>query len=222
MSLFETFTINWPYFLAAIALLWMPRQWLRTGKRVLKRRRKPDGALEELAGMGARNPEDRSVHPAKEFKNFRNYVDMLRGVVGGYCLVEFGVFATKPEGSFPVYAIIAAILFVGVLIQSLRFDARISFFAAVFYMAGLSVGSTEHYSSLFAFALVLAVNPIIANPRMFMVAYGVFLLVFGTVFADSQVILCINVFLFLLIPVLSLLTKRPVVIFSRKSKSSSG
>ena len=50
----DSLTVSWPYLLIAIALLWFPRQWLRTGKTLLKKRRKPDGALERLAGMGAR------------------------------------------------------------------------------------------------------------------------------------------------------------------------
>ena len=40
----ESITAHWPYILLAIALLWFPRQWLRTGKSILKKRHKPDGA----------------------------------------------------------------------------------------------------------------------------------------------------------------------------------
>ena len=86
----DALTIHWPYLIAGIAMLWFPRQWLRSGKSILKRRRKPDGALERLAGNGARDPEDRSVQPGKEFTNFRNYLDFFRALAGGYCLVQFG------------------------------------------------------------------------------------------------------------------------------------
>jgi len=87
--MFASLNISWPYLLVALGMLWFPRQWMRTGKSVLKRRRKPDGALERLAGMGARDPEDRSVQPSREFTNFRNYLDLLRAFAGGYCLTQF-------------------------------------------------------------------------------------------------------------------------------------
>ena len=48
VQIIDQVTISWPYLLLAVALLWFPRQWLRTGVRVLKKRRKPDGALERL------------------------------------------------------------------------------------------------------------------------------------------------------------------------------
>jgi hypothetical protein len=217
--MFESLTVNWPYLLVSLVLLWAPRFWLRTGKRVLKRRRKPDGALEQLAGVGARNPEDRSVHPGKEFATFRNYIDLFRALVGSYGLHEYGLVATTPSGELTEFLLVAVALLIGVLIQSIRFADRLSFFAAIFYLLGLSTGSMEHYASLFAFALVLAINPILANARMFISAHGVLLAVFGVVFSADRKMLAVNVFLFLLIPLLSLLSKRPVVIFSRKSKS---
>jgi hypothetical protein len=219
--MFDTLSINWPYFLIAVALLWFPRQWLRTGKRVLKRRRKPDGALEQLAGMGARTPEDRSVHPGKEFSNFRNYVDLVRALAGTYCLREFGLLASSEQGRQMAFWVIATILLIGVLIQSVRHSGTLSFFAAIFYMVGLSVGSSAHYASLFAFALVLAINPIIANARLFLTAYGLIYLIIGLIFGNDWGILGLNVFLFLLVPLASLLMNRPVVIFSRKSKRAS-
>ena len=73
---------------------------------------------------------------------------------------------------------------------------------------------------LFAFALVLAINPVIPNPRMFLTAFGLLLMPFGYVFAADLPLLSVNTILVLLLPLLSLLTKRPVVIFSRKAKSA--
>lgn len=215
----DTLTINWPYFLAALAMLWFPRQWLRTGRSILKRRRKPDGALERLAGMGARDPEDRSVQPSKEFTNFRNYVDFFRALAGGYCLAQFGFVAAGEGSALTVFLIQSLILLVAVLIQSVRVDTRLSFYAAIFYFVGLNVGVSGHYAGLFAFALTLAINPVIPNPRMFLTAYGLFMLPFGFAFNANYRLLAVNVGLVLLVPLLSLLTKRPVVIFSRKSKS---
>jgi uncharacterized membrane protein len=153
--MFEPISVNWPYLLIAVALLWFPRHWLRSGKSILKKRHKPDGTLERLAGMGARDPEDRSVQPGREFTNFRNYVDLLRAFAGGYGLI------------------------------------------------------------------VLAINPIIPNPRWFLTAFGLLLLPFGFVFGAAMPLVAVNTLLILLPPLLSLLTMRPAVIFFRKANSLS-
>ena len=217
----DSLAISWPYLLIAVALLWFPRQWLRTGKTILRKRRKPDGALERLAGIGARDPEDRSVQPAREFANFRNYVDLFRALAGGYCLTQFA-FRAGGEGSDDIAVIIEAlVLLAAVLIQTVRFDGRLSFYAAIFFFVGLNTGASAHYANLFAFALVLAINPVIPNPRMFLTAYGLLMLPFGFLLGADATMLGVCSGLVLLPPLLSLLTKRPVVIFSRKAKPAS-
>ena len=216
----DTLTIHWPYLLAALAMLWLPRKWLRSGKSILKRRRKPDGALERLAGMGARDPEDRSVQPSKEFTNFRNYIDFFRALAGGYCLAQYGFTADGEDAGQTVFLVQSLALLVAVLVQAVRFDGRLSFYAAIFFFVGLNVGVNGHYTGLFAFALTLAINPVIPNPRMFLVSYGLLLLPFGLVFNADAKLLAVDVCLVLLVPLLSLLTKRPVVIYSRKHKSA--
>jgi hypothetical protein len=230
--MFASLTISWPYLLVALALLWFPRQWMRTGKSVLKKRRKPDGALERLAGMGARDPEDRSVQPSREFTNFRNYLDLFRAFAGGYCLTQLAVTSDGADSDLTALIIKALVMLVAVVIQSVRFDERLSFFAPLFFLLGLTAGtcgqasvglplSIGHATGLFAFALVLAVNPVIPNPRMFLTAFGLLMLPFGYVFGADLPLVSLNAALILLPPFLSLLTKRPVVIFSRKAKSAS-
>src|SRR5262245_19436109 len=175
-------TINWPYLILALAMLWFPRQWLRSGTRILKRRRKPDGAMERLAGIGARDPDDKSVQPGKEFANFRNWLDLFRALARGYSLSQYSFTAASGGADQAVFIIQALILFIAVLIQAVRFDERISVFAPIFYSVGMSVGTGGPYTGLFAFALVLAINPIIPNPRVFVTAYGLLVLPFGFVF----------------------------------------
>jgi hypothetical protein len=215
-----SFSISWPYLMLAIAMLWFPRQWLRNGARVLKKRRKPDGAMERLAGIGARDPDDKSVQAGREFANFRNYIDLFRALAGGYSLTQFALVATTEAGEVQVLAAQAAILFVAVLIQCIRVDHRLSFFAPIFFLVGMCVGATGHYAGLFAFALVLAVNPIIPNPRLFLTAYGLLLLPFGIFFGADVELLVVNAVMVLVPPMASLLTKRPLVIFSRKARSA--
>jgi hypothetical protein len=212
--------VHWPYLLMAIAMLWLPRQWLRSGARVLKKRRKPDGALERLAGMGARDPADKSVQLGREFANFRNYVDLFRALAGGFSLSQFAFEAGSPEAALTFFWIQAVILLGAVLIQSIRKDARVSFFAPIFFFVGLTVGGCAHYAGLFAFVLVLAINPVIPNPRMFLTAYSLLLLPVGLLLGAEWKLLSVMVSLILLPPLMSLLSKRPLVIFTRKPKSA--
>jgi hypothetical protein len=216
----DQLTINWPYLLMALATLWFPRQWMRTGARVLKKRSRPDGALERLAGIGARDPDDKSVQPGREFKNFRNYLDLFRALGGGYSLTQFAFEAGDSDAGLVVFIIQAVALLIAVVIQSIRFDKRLSFFAPIFYFVGMTVGTSGHLAGLFAFALVLAINPVIPTPRMFLTAYGLLLLPFGLVFDTDWRLLLVNVVLILMPPLLSMLAKRPLVIFTRKAKSA--
>ena len=213
-------TIHWPYLFMAIAMLWFPRQWLRTGVRVLKKRRKPDSALERLAGIGARDPDDKSVQTGREFANFRNYIDLFRALAGGYSLSQFAFTAGSDDAEIAAFAAQALVLTIAVLIQSIRYDTRVSFFAPIFFFVGMSVGSSGHYAGLFAFILVLAINPVIPNPRMFLTAYGLLLLPFGLVFDADWRLLTLNTVLVLLPPLMSLLSKRPLVIFAKKAKTA--
>ena len=180
----------------------------------------PTGGLERLAGMGARDPDDRSVQPKKEFSNFRNYVDLLRALAGGYGLTHYAFTVTGATSIQAIFWLGAVIMLIAVLIQTVRFRGRMSFYAAIFFFVGLNVGSSGHYFALFAFAIVLAINPIIANPRIFLTVYGLLQLPFGFAFNADLPVLALSSFLVLLIPLLSLLTKRPVVIFSRKPKKA--
>jgi hypothetical protein len=216
----DQLTINWPYLLIAVAMLWFPRQWLRTGARVLKKRHKPDGAMERLAGMGARDPDDKSVQAGREFANFRNYLDLFRALAGGYGLSQFAFVAGTEDAELTVFIGQAVVLLVAALIQSVRYDGRLNFFAPIFYLVGLSVGTSGPATGLFAFALVLAINPVIPTPRMFLTAYGLLLLAFGLVFGTDLPLLGVNTVLILLPPVFSLLVKRPLVIFTRKPKTA--
>lgn len=215
--------IHPPYLLVAVVMLWFPRHWLRSGRlRVLKRREKPDGSLERLAGIGARDPTDKSVQPRREFTTFRNYIDLFRALAGSYGLAVYSFTAASGAAAKIGQGLEVVILLVGVALQAVRLDGgRLNFFAPIFYLVGLSVGYCQHYTGLFAFALLLAINPIIPNPRVFLSAYALLLLPFGFVFGAGLTDLLIAAGCILAIPLASLLTKRPVVIFSRKPKASS-
>lgn len=215
----DPFTIHWPYFLLAAALLWFPRSWLRSGKRLLKKRHKPDDALERLAGVGANDPANKSVQLGREFGNFRNYVDLLRALAGSYSLSHYAL--TGGESRWTALGIQVAVLMVAVLIQSVRYDKRLSFYAPIFFFVGMTTGFTGDYPALFAFALVLAVNPVIPNPWWFLSAFAIFMLPVAQFFESDMLVTLVAVACVGLTPLLSLLLKRPLVIFTRKGRTSS-
>jgi len=218
----DTLVIHWIYLLPAVAMLWLPRQWLRKGARLFKRRRLPSSAAEKLAKQGSRDPDDKSVHLRKEFTTFRNYVDFFRALAGGHGLSTYAFTVTGDGPARAALIVEIVILVIAVAIQAVRFGGqRPGFFPPIFWFVGLSVGFPAHYAGLFAFALVLAVNPAIPNPRLFLTALGLLVLVVGYPFGAPLVSNSIAAGLILLVPLASLLTKRPVVVFSRKGRSRS-
>lgn len=219
----DELVIHGPYLLLALAMLWFPRQWLRNGPRLFKRRRRSANSIEKIAGKGSRDPDDKTVHPRKEFATFRNYVDLFRGLAGGYSLSVFSFTATGVGAAVTLFWIQLGVLLVAVFIQAVRIEGRRhSYFAPIFWFVGLGTGFPGHYTGLFAFALVLAINPAIPNARMFLTAFGLLQLVVGFLFGAPLVQNALVAGFILLVPLSSLLSRRPVVIFARKARASAG
>lgn len=217
----DELVIHWPYLLMAIAMLCFPRQWLRNGARLFKRRRTPRDSVEKLAGQGSRDPDDKSVHPGKEFLTFRNYIDLFRALAGGYSLGEFSFTATGSDAGWKMLVIQAAVMVVAVGIQAVRVEnGRHNYFAPIFWLVGLACGFPGHYAAVFAFALVLAANPAIPNPRWFLTTYGLLVLVCGYLFEAPFLANLLAAGLVILVPIASLLAKRPLVIYARKPRSA--
>jgi hypothetical protein len=218
----DELVIHWPYLLLALAMLWFPRQWLRNGGRLFKRRRRATTAIEKLTSKASRDPDDKSVHPRKEFTSYRNYIDLFRALAGGYGLSTFAFTATGKDSAVILLTVQIVVLIAAVLIQAVRLEGhRHSYFAPIFWFVGLCIGFPGHYTGLFAFILVLAINPAIPNPRLFLTAYGAFLLPLGYVFSAPTLLNAMAAGAVLMVPLASLLSKRPVVIFSRKPRSAS-
>ncbi len=206
--------VHWPYLALALAMLWFPRQWMRFGK-LWRKSRKERETMERFAQDGANDPDDKSVRLGRELKNKRNYIDVLRALVGAVALWDFS-FEAEQESKWLVFWLCCAVAFIAVLIQSIRWRERITFFAAVFFYAGLSSGMGSYYPGALAFLLVCAVNPVIPTPRLFVSAYALLLLPFNFFLGDDWRIALFNTFI-LLVPVIwSMMVKRPMVIFTRR------
>lgn len=211
--------IHWPYFLLALAMLWFPRQWMRRGPAIARKRRRPQTAVDKFsaAGPGA-DPENKRLNLAREFRGKRNYLDIFRAIVGGSALMMFSLEASGDNSKQKLIALQIGVLFVAVMIQCIRFEGRLGFFAPVFFYTGLSIAISGPIPALFAFVLMLAINPAVASPRVFISGFAVALLVLGYFLKTPTTHLAINVVLLLLPPVLSLLSGRSMAIYAKKPK----
>ncbi|MEY4941252.1 MAG: hypothetical protein RIQ93_2987 [Verrucomicrobiota bacterium] len=215
--------VNNPLFLVlGILLLWFPRRWMRLGTIFGRRKRKPRREDEPWV---RREPGDPRLNFGRELRKPRNYFDLLRATTGGLAVV--GGDNISPSLHLPdrvsadsvlIYLGALLLLTIGLLIQTYRNEnGRMAFFAPVLYLAGLSVCLVGTWSAVFAFILIWALNPMLRNPQAFLAVYALivtgFGLALGSVAFERPIV---AFFLFLLPVLLSLMTRRPLIVFSRK------
>lgn len=220
-------SVHVPLLIFGLLLLWLPRQWMRAGLIIGARRHRSHGTGESWK---PRQPADRRLSYG-EFTKVRNYVDLLRGAAGGLAIVGgwliepalYAAEATDREALRSILVAKLAILLVGLLIQTIRYERHhLRFFAPIFFIAGLSVALCGPWPALFALLLVWAVNPMFGSPEGFLTVYAVVLVGFGVLFRETPRALAIAAGVLCFVPVLlSLLTRRPLVVFSRRAASNS-
>jgi hypothetical protein len=219
--------IDWFHLLIAVFLLWLPRQWLRFGRRVGEGHRRR--SFHDTNPAKARAPGDQSVSFRAEFAKLRNYIDLLRGGLGSVML--FGTFEgieaawrSAPGASLETYRIILtgqlAIVLLGVLIQTFRFEHRLVLFPPIFYFMGLTIGLCGLYPAAFACLLVWTINLALPNPAGFLSVHALLALTFGLLFNGLASRLPFAAGAFLFVPVLlSLLSRRRLALFNKRTKS---
>lgn len=218
--------INWLQYSLALLLLWTPRQWLRVGvlfKLKSSRSRSADSAAVE------REPGDLSVRFRDEFKKFRNYVDFLRAAIGGVAIMG-GIAGLKPSLQLAadsaewfgrlVIAAQFAVLLIGVLLQSFRFEKRATMYPPIFYLSGLSFGLIGWGPAIFALVLIWAFNTTLPGPTAFLFIYAVLAGLFGWLLASDITQVVFAVVLIFAPVLISLLTKRRLVHFVKKTKAA--
>ncbi len=210
----DIFEVQWAYLAFGLLMLFFPRAWMRFGQ-LQSRKRQPRESLERFAQDGANDPDNKSVPLGRELRKGRNYVDFLRGCSGALAIWHFSFIA---DGSFRPLAFWLQILIsaIAVIIQSTRWREKVTFFASIFFCAGLSIGMGNFYSAALAFLFVCAMNPLLATPRIFMGTFALMLLPFNSLIGAGFTLAMVNTSLVLLPPLMSLLAKRPLVIFTRK------
>jgi hypothetical protein len=223
-------TFDFPLLFLGLLLLWFPRAWMRLGKLVGRRRRRQPGRYVEP--WREQEQGDPRLNPRKEFAKPRNYFDLLRGLAGGLAIFGSPLWpaAVTLAGNAPRAAALQllvlkfAVLTVGLVIQTLRFDhRRVTFFAPIFYLAGLGVALCGPWAALFGFLLVWTINPMFGSAGAFLAMQGALLGAFGVLFRDTPRLSAALAFGLCLLPVFgSLLLRRPLVVFMRTAKRRSG
>lgn len=169
---------------------------------------------------------------AAEFTKIRNYFDLLRAVGGGLAIM--GGYGIEPalsvaEGAAPLavrqmMALEIGILVAAVLAQTVRIErGHLSFYAPVFFMAGLSLCLAGHWGALFAFILIWAMNPMLPSAQALLTLYALLLGVFTLLYRglDGGAAFLIASLCFLPV-LLSLLTKRRLGVLKRRAPHHAG
>lgn len=202
----------------AILLLWAPRQWLRWGGRIghgQGRHRSHDTEI-------AHDPDDRSVQLRAEVRKTRNWIDLVRAAAGGIAVKEFAfglADGSNGHAAHQVFLWQATVLVIAVLLQTVRYEIKLSLFPPIFFLIGLSFGLCGPEAAIFALVLVCAFNAMLPNPAAFLGIYAVILAGFGFLYYGGHMgdIRLLSCALFLLPVVISVLARHPLVLFAKKA-----
>ncbi len=226
-------TIDYYLLVIALILLWFPRQWLRAGRKAtrglrwLRRSRKYVKDPTQV-----REPGDTRLMFNEEFSKPRNYIDFLRAFAGGLVIMgnadwQIGsCFQVPPDlalqpGGFDVLMYVRmAILLVAVVIQFVRYEGRITYYAPIFYLGGLGFALAGFNAGFFAFIVAWTMNSAMPlTPTGFLSAYALLVFMLGLIFrgVSDQFVYFAGIVSFM--PVLvSLLARRSLAMFSKKMK----
>ncbi len=217
--------LHWLPLVSALALLWMPRAWMRAGPRLVRRKKG-----QRLAHSWTHAPQDGTVLSfGHEFTKVRNYLDAGRALVGMWLLLgssllppAFTVGAPAvPGAARQVLGAQAGVLLVGLLIQCVRFEGRgLALAAPVFYLAGILCGLQVPLAGLAAFAVAWALVPVVPFTPGFLTVMGLVFAVVGVFLGGLSPLILFGASLCLAPVVLSLLSRRPLMVFSRRSTRS--
>ena len=160
---------SYVYLALSLLLLWFPRNWLRFGVRVTpKPPRKYNQAKVE------RDPYDQSVKPLAEATKSRNWLDLFRAMIGGYGVLNvaeqhaLGGFAAAPT----VLSAAAAVLLVAAVVQMIRLEGRLSLFAPIFFLQGLTFGVSGGTIGTMAMLGSWALSPVLPTAGALLFVQG--------------------------------------------------
>lgn len=163
-------TVHYPYLALALLLLWFPRNWLRLGARVAS----GGAGRRSSAARAERDPNDRGVKPLAEAAKSRNWVDWLRAGVGAYGLTTVALM--PPTGTSGVdvttVACVGAAMTVGMVVQMVRVEGRLSLFAPIFYLQGMTFGVAGGLVGVLAMVGSWALSPVLPGAAAILFVQG--------------------------------------------------
>lgn len=223
-------SIDWLYLLIALFLLWYPRQALRLGGALFRSHGQRRGGKVDTNPARSREAGDPAVVFSREITKLRNYIDIGRGALGSAILLGGfpgtpAALAAAPDATVLnqnlVFTALLLIVVAGVMIQSFRFEERVTMFPPIWYISGLVIGLCGPSVALFSLVLVWTINLTLPNPAGFLSVFALLVAIFGFWFkgVDNSWVYFTPFIVFL--PVLvSLLARRRLVLFNKRIKTS--
>lgn len=209
-------SVHYPFLLFALLLLWFPRAWLRHGLRVTpKPPRRVNQAKEE------RDPHERGVRPLAEAMKSRNWVDLLRAAVGAYGVTAVAFSAPGLPGTHvPTLVCQGGILLVAVLIQMIRIEGRLSFFAPIFFLQGMAFGVCGGLVGMLAMLGSWALTPVLPGAGAVLFVQGGLTLSLGLLLqrCEPKLLMVLTAVTWLPVLLSILLRKRLSASFDKRMK----
>ena len=202
--------------LIAVLLLWIPRQWLRYGGKVVSLPERSKAAKD------IRDANDVSLQLRDEILKPRNWVDFFRAVAGGIAVYAV-CFEGAPKGTGTlVYSIQIAVLVIAVLIQTMRIEQRMTLVAPVFFILGLSFGLIGWKAAVFACVTIWVANLLLPSAGIFLFVFALTEAVFFRVVGRFSMKTAILAAILTLLPLLfSAVTNRRLVRLNKKNRTRS-
>ncbi len=215
---------NFPLLFVAVALLWIPRGWLRRGPAVWR-----SHSRRNSSNWNAGPRDGESLAFRREGLKPRNYFDLLRAASGTWTLVGgYGIEAAlraaplaAPATVSRVQLIQAVILLIAVVLQTARWErGRLALTAPVFYLAGVTILLCTPLAGMCGFVIAWVLSPVFPNAQAFL-SVQAFVAGLLAILLNGLVPFALLGFGLCVLPiVLSLLTRRPLVVFARRGAAS--
>jgi hypothetical protein len=210
----------------ALLLLWLPRHWLHVGKRAAKSR-KPvrGGSGRKKTSRDERPFQDSSVKLKEAFAKPRNWIDFFRAAAGGVAVSLVCFQPVMAENLAATHRLVfvskCVVLISAVLIQTVRYEGKLTLFAPVFFIMGLSFGLIGWQAALFAFITIWIVDLVLPSLSSMLVGYTAVIVIYGFLLPHPS-IACVYLAAGLpLLPViLSATTKRRLTQPTKATKSA--
>jgi hypothetical protein len=200
----------------ALLLLWFPRNWLRLGMRVT-----PKPPRKYNQSKVERDPHDQSVKPAVEVLKSRNWLDLFRGLVGGVALMSVIERHTDVADDATIrLACVLTALILSVISQMIRLEGRLTLFAPIFFLQGLTFGVTGGVVGLIVMCGTWALSPVLPSAGAMLFVQGAVALCLSMLIKTADPVLGMAMAGVTWVPVIVsvLLQKRLAATFDKKLK----